>query len=81
MLTLEVLFASCVISVAFRFWPVLNFFVSFLMMPLALFDAYKHPLVFFVNASAKQFFSSQNFYTSNRLIKFNIAPQLITISI
>ncbi len=58
-ITLKALFASCVISVTFRFWPVLNFFMPFFIMPLAFFNAYKHPLVFFVNASAKQCLSSQ----------------------
>ena len=48
------LFSSCVISVAFSFRSVLDFLVSFFMMLLALFYSNKHPLVLFINATAKQ---------------------------
>ena len=49
---LKVLFASCVISVAFCFWSVLYFFGSLLMVLFALFYSHKHPIVLFINASA-----------------------------
>ena len=57
------LFASGVIAVTFCFWSVLYFFMAFLMMLFAFFYSHKHPLVFFVNASAKQRFSRQNSHT------------------
>jgi hypothetical protein len=41
--------------------------MSFLMMLLAFLDAYKHPLIFLVNASAEQSFSGQNLHTSTNL--------------
>ena len=53
------LFASCVVSVAFRLWPVLSLSCSLLVMLLTFFDSHKHPIVFFVNASAKQRLSRQ----------------------
>jgi hypothetical protein len=53
------LFASCVVSVAFRFWSVLSFSCPLLVMLLTFFDSHKHPIVFFVNASAKQRLSRQ----------------------
>ncbi len=48
------LFSSCVISVAFSFRSVLNFFMSFFVMLLAFFYSNKHPFVLFIDATAKQ---------------------------
>ena len=48
------LFASGIISVAFSFRSILNFFMPLFIVLLAFFNSDKHPFVFFVDASAKQ---------------------------
>jgi len=48
------LFASGVVSVTFRLWPILSFSGPLLMMLFAFLNADKHPLVFIINTTAKQ---------------------------
>jgi len=52
-LAYALLFSSGIVSVAFRFWSILSFSGSLLVVFFTFFDAHEHPLVFLVNASAK----------------------------
>ena len=57
------LFASCVVAVAFRFWPVFSLSGPLSVMFFAFLYADKHPLVFLVNATAKQSLNDHNFHS------------------
>jgi hypothetical protein len=75
----EVSFAFCVGSVAFRFWTVFSFSGSLPVMLFAFFYSDKHPVVFFVNASAKQSFNRQESHPFMQVQQYihNISHQLL----
>ena len=68
-----VLFASGIVSVTFRFWPVLPFSGSLLMMLFTFFDSHKYPIVFFINASAKQIFNRQDYHPPYEFVNYTSA--------
>ncbi len=73
---MKVLFASRVVPVALRFWPVFSFCGSLFMMLFTFFYSHKHPVVFFVHASAKQSLNRQDCHLSRKLTSITIALSL-----
>ena len=81
--SVEHLLTLRVVSATFRFWSVLSFSGAFLMMFFAFFYSDKHPIFFFINASANQSLNRQDCRPSNKLTRYTnvLAPILIMISL
>jgi hypothetical protein len=81
--SVEHLLTLRVVSATFRFWPVFSFSGSLLMMLFAFLYSYKHPIFFFINASANQSLNRQDCRPSNKLTRYTnvLAPILIMISL